>query len=559
MSLLNKIGFNKGNKPAERAPTEARQADLGETRSSRFRPMMGLLNRTKPETESAAPQAKQHAPRRQAAGELRTRMDAQKHKKLVADQNAVATTQAAQKAEMAQAQAELAQTQTELAKAQAEADTHMESTKKVADILRNFDLGSANDLTTSIKNDPMMDEMSLVTDELSTDDLDALIAETEVEMAAQAAAEAAADADIDGSQVTDEISMDDLDAQIAATEIEIEAAGKALSDRVDKMQIDNQKKAQAEADNEAAQAQVTTDSAGKALSDRVDKMQIDNQKRALAEANSEAAQAQAAADSAGQALSERLDKMQLNNQRKAEVEAEMEALQAQVDAEPAMSQAPNLIAENDPIEARFQALMGGQKFSPSVGTNKSKPQVTGQPLPTNSSVPAHRQALVQAQLPEQSAKLQSRPTVVSPQARQTHATQATNRPARPINAGLNPAQNNPKQEALNNIIQMQKRHHDGSVARAAVSAATRVTQEMVRQKPSLTINDKKGIYERTVQRTLAKELQKNNPMIAGKSRDDNFLIGDKNVNVGRYIDFKVQQFIEKNPESLKPPAYLRVN
>jgi hypothetical protein len=106
---------------------------------------------------------------------------------------------------------------------------------------------------------------------------------------------------------------------------------------------------------------------------------------------------------------------------------------------------------------------------------------------------------------------------------------------------------------------MQKRHHDQGVARATVSTATRVTQEMVRQQPSLTISEKKGVYERTVQRTLAKELQKNNPMIAGKSRDDNFLMGDKNINVGKYIDFKVQQFIEKNPELLKPPAYLRVN
>jgi len=127
------------------------------------------------------------------------------------------------------------------------------------------------------------------------------------------------------------------------------------------------------------------------------------------------------------------------------------------------------------------------------------------------------------------------------------------------NQARNQAVNQARQNAQNQIQQMQQRMRDQGVARTAVNTATRVTQEMVKQNPSLTTSGKKEIYERTMQRMLAKELQKNNPMIAGKSRDDNFLMGDKNINVGKYIDFKVQQFIEKNPESLKPPAYLRVN
>jgi hypothetical protein len=568
MSLLQRIGFNTGNKPVEQAPADGKKADLGGARPSRFRPMMGLLNRAKPETEAATFQAKGSAPMRHGATDLKTRMEAQKHRTRVASHSALVATQASSEAATARMQAEL---DTQMA----EMNAHMDNTAKVADMLRNFDLGGTDKLRPKTDDqtriDPMMDDSSSVTsaaDDMSMDDLDAAIAQADAEVGSSSvtdeklmddlanAAIAAADADIDSASVTGDISMDDLDA-------EMDAAGKALSDRVDKMQVDNQKKAQAEADNEAAQSQ-------------------------------------AAADNAGQALSDRLDKMQLNNQRNAEVEAEMEALQAQVDAEPGMtqaeleqsikdidaeigaknpgaaaqtpsqpSQAAKQAADNASIEARFQALMGGQQSGPPVVAGRPSPQVAQQPLPSHPRAPARPQAaprapqqpLVQARASNQSAQFQPRaPVAASP--RQTYAPAAANTPARPAaaaNQARNQAVNQARQNAQNQIQQMQQRMRDQGVARTAVNTATRVTQEMVKQNPSLTTSGKKEIYERTMQRMLAKELQKNNPMIAGKSRDDNFLIGDKNVNVGRYIDFKVQQFIEKNPESLKPPAYLRVN
>lgn len=242
MSLLTRIGFNKGNKPAERVPAEARQADVGGARPSRFRPMMGLVNRPKPDTEAAAPQAKALAPRRQAAGELKTRMDAQKHRRQVAAQTELASTHAVQEADIDQMQAKLNATsvaqKTEMAQVQAELDARMANTNKVAERLRNMNLGGAKDI----------DQSSLVTDDLSIDNIDA---EIEAEIAA-------AGIEMEGSAVTEEISMDDLDAEIASAEAEAEAemqtSGKALSDRVDKMQIDNQRRAQAEADSEAAQA-----------------------------------------------------------------------------------------------------------------------------------------------------------------------------------------------------------------------------------------------------------------------------------------------------------------